>query len=497
MKQRLLAILLLISLLAALAACGGNDDITESTDPSTSGADTTAAKDLPLVESTCKLPYSKADTLDPYQCKTMINQQLSSLLYDSLFRLDAQYRPNRLLASNYTVAGKTLSVTLVSDRSFSDGSKITAADVVAAFNLAKNSPHYKEQLSNVQTATAKGNVITFTLKAEDPYAVSCLDFAIGKVRKGAIPLGSGRYVLKEEAHSVRLQANTKYPDFSPRLATLALVDATDSSALPNSIAIGNVSFAYDDLSDGKYQRVSASMSEVGMNNLIYLVCNSRRTMTSKPEFRQAVNLLLDREKVAQSAFQNHARATAAPWNPDWFAVKGKTMAILPDATTAAKLLKAAGVTAKDSYTLLVNQDNTFKLAAANLIATQLKAGGINVKVDAQANNAYRSSVQNGSYDLYLGEVRLTYNMDLSPLLQSGGNVSYGISAGNAAAQAYTKFCAGEITIDVFWESFQEDLPFLPLCYRNAIALYSRSMKISDSMHETDLFSGIADWAFLQ
>ena len=176
MKKKIIraaaAILVLtVALSFAFSGCSNKKD----------GGDETTTMPPEAVEAvqTLKLPYSKGDKLNPFTATSMLNQQLMPLIYDGLFALDKNYNPQPLLASNYSRSGRTLTVSLASAK-FSDGSSVSASDVVASFESAKKSPAYKTQLANFSSAKVSGNSVVFSLADDDPYAINCLTFAVTK-----------------------------------------------------------------------------------------------------------------------------------------------------------------------------------------------------------------------------------------------------------------------------------------------------------------------------
>ena len=54
-----------------------------------------------------------------------------------------------------------------------------------------------------------------------------------------------------------------------------------------------------------------------------------------------------------------------------------------------------------------------------------RACGLFLTVRALPLKQYKSALSNGNFDLYLGEVRLTANFDLSEFFSSEGNLNYG------------------------------------------------------------------------
>ena len=63
--------------------------------------------------------------------------------------------------------------------------------------------------------------------------------------------------------------------------------------------------------------------------------------------------------------------------------------------------------------LLVNRENTAKLSAAQLIAGQLESAGMEITVNALDFEDYTAALAQGDFDLYLGEVVLTADFDLT------------------------------------------------------------------------------------
>ncbi len=487
------ALFLLLSVTACYQIPGAGESTTQSTDTANSTAAATPQRFY--------LPYSQGDTLDPAKCKSLMNRQVLPLLYESLYRVDGSYKPVPCLAaqSNQETA-LTLAVD-IRNTAFSDGSAVTPADVVASFQSAKKSALYAQKLTRVKSAAVRGSSIVFQLTEPDPYLTASLDFAIFRARKDQLPLGSGRYVVQEKKNSTVLTKNPAYADFNPALKELTLVDITDSSTLLNCMNIGTVSYAYHELGGGTVPRVNGAKLDVPMNNLIYLGMRSGNAILAEKKLRQALNLLLDRATIAEHAFQNHALPAANLFHPNWYGLSGMANHTKANTQAAEKLLKECGMTAQKRksfvLTLLVNKDNAFQLQTAQTVASQFYAAGIQVNVDAKKAKDYRGALEAGKYDLYIGEIRLTPNMNLNPLLKKGGAAAFGVSQQNAMAAAYPKFCAGELDLAAFLKSYADDPALLSLCYRNALCAVSTALSCPAQLQEGDIFAQMEQWKFTE
>lgn len=446
-------------------------------------------------QNTLKLAYSKADMLDPFTCTMSANNQILGLVYDGLYKLDKAYEPIPVIAKSSIVSGNSINVTL-NTAQFSDSTALTANDVAYSFNKAKESPCYAERLKNfLSVSISASNMLVFTLETADPYALACLTFPIVKNgSEGELPIGSGRYMAQVSGETIYLVVNGKKSGFNPIIKTIMLVPVRDNSSVESSLEIGNTGFYYNDLSSGTYSRINAHTVEMGINNFVYLAFNSESEIFSNQLIRQAVNLAVDRKEISSTAFQGHARAAYSPFNPDWYMLASKDLVVSKDIDKARELIELSGVDISlQEVSLLVNKENQFKLETAEFIADYLTALGFTVKLKDYEPQYYTEAIEIGSYDMYIGEVRLSPNMDLSSLL--GGTEGYGINPDCQSVLRYTQLRNGSCELMDFVNTFNEDLPFIPLCYRNAAASYTNAMQADYACCDGDVFYDIETWSF--
>lgn len=505
-----LAFLLIIALLAGtLSACSDAE-----TDPSgeaevqggQSSSGTSSNGEITLC-------YSKSDSLNPFFAQGITNQMLATVFCDPLFKVDNTFTPEAVIAESAEISDKRVTVTLKSVK-FSDGSSVSASDVKYSFDLAKKSTAYSSTLSNVASASVSGSKVVFTLTQADKYAESVLTFPI--VKSGTAddedsrPVGSGRYKLDGTDQNPFFSVNTNNSaGASANFKTLALINLPDSDALINSLQIGNTDFIFDDLSSGSYKRINATVKEVSLNNMVFLGVNS-----SSNEFleidavRQAISAAIDRSAIATTAYQGHGVACSLPFHPSWKELSAASVTSLSDydKTEAETILKEAGLTEKNNkgillydkkpvtLKLIVNENNSFRNEAAALVSQQLEKIGFDVTVSVLSNANYLAAIEKGQYDLYLGEIKLSDNMDLNPLLKKGGAAFYGVKTDNAAISAYESFRSSETTLAQFCDTFSSSLPFIPLCFRNGVCAYSGDISSEVISYDSDKFYNIEQWS---
>jgi peptide/nickel transport system substrate-binding protein len=495
--------------LSSFSACGGSGDDTTETE---------TAVDPGAVEinyNELKLPYSKADTLDPFKAKSAMNRQIAALMYDGLFSVDKKYEPVPQIAEKYTLDGTELTVTLSKGIVFTDGAYITSDDVAYSFERAKKSDAYGGRLSNFEKVIrADGETLVFTLYKNDVYAASCLDFPV--VKYGTVqteyktlpeikpPVGSGRYVFTDGPVPTLTVNNSRLGSFWPVISSIHLVNVSDSSALFYSLEIGNISFAFDDLSGGKYTRANADSAEYNMNKMVYLGFNAENASLGSPTVRRAIELAIDRLEIIETGFQGHATVSYSPFNPDWYASSDKDFTFNYGVKNAIALLEAAGYDKINTYKirndgsksltfkLIVNKDNEFKLVTAKLIAGCLAKLNIHVSISALSPEDFLQAYDALDFDMYIGEVNMTPNMSILPFFK--GSLSKGVYS-DAAEEAYRSFAAGELSITDYADAFREETPFMPLCFRKGVVAGMRKLVGATEAWAGDIYGNIEEWSF--
>ncbi len=225
---------------------------------------------------------------------------------------------------------------------------------------------------------------------------------------------------------------------------------------------------------------------------------------------KAINSAIDRDMIVNSAYQGHAVKTLTPFNPKWSAVEGlDTSSYIVNAEEIENLLSSAGLNEKNALgyrvsgntavnlKLVVNASNNFKKETANIIASQLSQIGLNVEVLTLDFNSYINALNNGQYDLYIGEIRLSDDQSLMPFFEKeGATVAYGIDQeNNPIIQAYTQFFAGSMNVTDFMAQFNASMPFIPVCYRYGLIAYTRELNKELLSTQNDNFYNIEKWSF--
>lgn len=495
-------------LLAVLCCCGGCSTLPSSfTDVSTDdGSRPTTSQTAPVIGplTDFALCYSPSDVFNPFRATTRVNRELSFLLYEGLTALDADWEAQPALAASVEQTdGTHLRAVLRANARFSDGTPVTAADVAASFTAARKADAYAPLLQNVRTVTAQADgSVAVTLEEPDPEAACCLSFPVVPAAEvGAdSPRGSGPYRPADGG----LTANPYYPT-APAIAEIGLSNLSRNDDMLYGLESGDIAYFFNDLSDGEVVRTVSTLTgseAVPMNYLVFLGINSNKAPLSDQRLRAVLSGAISRETLCSAVFEGYAQPALTPFHPQWkpaaeltgFSASeniSQTVAQLKELgyNTVGSEGTAAGQTL--TLELLVGSGNAFREAAAVQIAAQLQKVGITVTVTTLPYDTLLARLKRGDFDLYLGEIRLSADKSLRPLLASGGAAAYGVPA--ASRESYEEYLAGALSLEQFVAAFTEQAPFLPLCWRRGIAAYHRGVS---GVSPTGLnpYYGITGWS---
>lgn len=497
MKKRIISVFCVLTVVAVLlCSCKKTPTAAEEETKTNSGSESVQSTEI-------SLPYSSSDSLNPYFATGNENLALAYLYCQPLYEIKSDYSAESVLAESITSDGTKVTVTL-QNAVFSDGSSVTAKDVVYSFNKAKVSAAFSQRLSNVASAAASGSAVVFTLGAPDSLCANILTFPIVKQAtaedSATVPTGSGRFVFDG---GLTLTVNKK-SEVASRINKITLYDVKKLEYITNAVEIGNINYLFEDFSDGQYKRIVAQNKSVTLNNFVFLGINPSSGALSSSAIRTAIYYAIDKEDISQSAYQGYAKSAVTVFNPDFNMLSSQELpSAKGDATKCDSILSKMGYnyytkngvktdqTNVLAFSILVNSENSFRVAAAQKIAARLGERGFSVAVDSVDFETYRQRVLSGNYEAYIGEVKLCENFDLSAFFNGQSGMS--LDANGNFASAYNSFKGGQADIKAVNDAFLNDMPFVPLCYRMGMAAYSKGVTPDFTYAPFDIYGNMENW----
>ena len=483
MKKRVLSLLLSGLLLLPLTGCweeepvdAGGPLVPEESQGETDPEEMDTAVLLPL---SFALPYDAGQTLDPLTCADGMQQVVGALLYEGLFQLNTNLEPQPWLCERYTYDPETFTYvfTLRSGVTFSDGSALTAADAAATLRRAKNSQRYSSRLAQMVSASGEGSTLTVVLSGTNTGFPALLDIPI--VKSGSegdeVPVGTGPYYYTQDDGGPCLLANTDWwkGDGQP-VERIGLSSAVDRESMLYQFTSHDVQLITADLTGTAPISATGNVSFQDADTTIfqYLGINVTKAPFDDPSVRRALLQGVDRDTLTGAFLSGHALPAQFPVSP--------VSSLYPDDLeqtyaydTFAQALEDAVDSRTWDLTLLVNQENSFKVSAAEYLAQTLSASGVVISVKTLPWAEYTAALAAGDFDLYYGEVKLTADWDLRPLLAIGASLNYGGWANettNSLLAAYASASDRTAAMQNLCAHLQQQVPLIPLCFKSTSVL---------------------------
>lgn len=449
--KRLTALLLAFSLLLGLCGCASKN--TEEYVPTgdallMEGQDPEELMPEDDEEQSLTLSYYPERSMNPLIGINITNRVLFSLMYQGLFSVDRKNNPWPILCSYYQVSPDNRTWTFYVDENarFSDGTKVTAADVVASYTAAKESDYYKGRFTWVDSfAEGEKNTIIFYLTTAYENFPLLLDVPIVKASTvgSEHPVGSGPYTFKTSANTAYLSkvenwwCKVKLPTGAE---TIALLEATSQSQVRDEFEFGDLDLAISNPMSDSYAeyRCDYELWEVESGIFLYIGFNvlwSEYFKDGRNEaLRKAMTYAIDREQIINDFYRGRAQATTLPTSPNSpYYSESLASRYNYDPMKFVEAIKGAYIPNDDKgnpkkLLMLVNQDDSARLRAARSIAKHLTELGLDTGVleyGGSSTTTYDQVLHAASFDMYLGQTKLPATMDLSEFFRSYGNLWWG------------------------------------------------------------------------
>ncbi len=358
---------------------------------------------------------------DPAAGFGLVDEQVASLLYDSLLAFDESGAVRPAIATKWEMTDdKTVAMTIRTDVSFHDGTPVTAQDIKATID--------RLGLGKLAQSMVATPGITVNILADDkievtsPQVFAPMMNALAYIKilpkvnidnpdnfKDAAN-GSGPYKFASyNGNVVTLEANDKYWRGAPKTKTVTFRYIEDAQARISALLSGQVDIltrvSPEDLArvEGNDDFHVTNVSPPAQIIAIY----QHNGPLGNPKLRQALAHAIDREGIAKNIMKglNKVGFSSLPTNAPFYEEQKQRFDYDPDKARA--LVTEAypnGVTLRMSTSTLVPN----QIQIDQIIAASLEQIGITVEVERLEVGAFRSSYN--TYDINLNTL-VTFDVD--------------------------------------------------------------------------------------
>lgn len=451
--KKFICLLLALTLSAALVSCKKQDE--NVLEVSFNADEESVYKNLG--ENTLWLSAWGFDTFNPIATTSKSVADCAFLVYDSLFYLDNELFANAVLAKDYSVSDdkKTYTIELNTDFKFHDGSAFSSADVVYTVKeikrMGQNSLFF-EYVENIESVSAKGdNEVVIKIVSPEPLFINNLVFPIVKKNTSSMekveePIGTGPYkfVKTNLVRAMYFEENENYAGkrasenkmknavvtFVPdkETQTYALEARRSDAACVTSYELANYN-----------PKGAVNTTYYNNKHLVFIGINSNSQPLADKTVRRAVSLAVDRQDIINSVLFGNGEPVLLPFDVKSYIYPEKYKDVSKKSSQAASELKDSGWIAESdavltktgadgkkiraSFSILVNKENESRVQCAQKIAENLKQIGINVNVLKTDFNTYKSKIESGNYEAYIGEVYMDNSYSSDVLFSEGATLS--------------------------------------------------------------------------
>lgn len=388
-KRLLLACLLTIAL--AVAGCSKAAPKDQA-----SGAPAKSGQPTELVVATDQDPVG----FDPHKVPAASSVKMYSLVYDTLTRLDADLNIIPSLATKWSVSvdGKAVTFELQKGVKFHNGREMTSADVKYSFDriLDPNTGALaKSYFTSVESVEApEPYKVVFKLKNID----SALIANVASVYTAIVPkevtdlnkemVGTGPFKMGtvESGQSVTLVKN---PDYfvkdMPKVDSIKFRIMKDEAERLAAVRTGKIDLTTVSADSSKLLETAKGVSIKSYQTMEYgyLGINVKKKPFDDVRVRQALSYAVDRNEIVSTVWKGQGQVTG----PISSAQKAYALNVgdLPlykkDVEKAKQLLKEAGY--EKGFDTVIQTASTYPdmVESAQVIQQQLKAIGINAKIE--------------------------------------------------------------------------------------------------------------------
>lgn len=456
------------------------------------------------------------------------------LMYDGLMVINDDYLPECALAESYSDSnnGKTWTFRLRNDLFFSDGSPVTADDVVATANWILNKAnaegttdkgYYMNLKYFVNSITARDDR-TVVVKTSRPYWGLLYAMTFPVVPAWALemdnPPGTGAYMVESfiPGNTLQLVTNPNWWKTPPQVKSILFVMHQLPADVIESYEYARVDAAFTrQIASAQYKSGTSSLAlDYRTNQLECLLMNHSAFPLNSQNVREAIRCLINVDYIAQQIYNGMVERTNTPFVAGtWMYNDSIASYFKQDPEKAKALLDADGWSDTNDDGILdkpndkgnsvmleldlyvyEEPDNDVRLETANYIKDTLEAYGFSIKISTVSYATAAQKLSAGAFELCLA----SYAMDVCPdagfMLISGNTGNYCRYRSSAMKELCNELRTQmsqpeyQYTLYKIQEQFAKDCPFICMFYRSGTVLTRKMYTTVRDVRELELLKGI-------
>ena len=220
---------------------------------------------------------------------------------------------------------------------------------------------------------------------------------------------------------------------------------------------------------------------------LYLAANPEGELFSNAEVRKALTHLIDREYLVDAFYRGFGQAATLPASPSSPYYNQKLASQYSyNKELFIQAVADAGLEGTEII-MILNSDDGTRLRVGREIARMLEEAGIVVQLMELNHKEYLVHVEWYQYDLYLGQTKLSPNMDLSQFFGAEGTLNYNHLEDPAMYALSLESLANSGNYYTLHKTIMEDGRLCPILFRDYAIYTQRGMFSELSAPRDNLF----------
>lgn len=350
---------------------------------------------------------SSLPNLNPYVLAPAYEPMVNNL-YDTLTRYDANMRPEPRLAESWSFSedGLTLTMKLRQGVIFHSGKPFTSADVKASMDFVLNPDNgalisgFAKRVTQLETPDEHTIIMSFETPFPGVFDLFELFFiadieASSDFSKQAVGTGPFNLASHEPGTLTRLERNADYWNGASNLDAVEIVTSPNQQAALLALKSGELDLVtelgwIDVLPFSRNDDFTTGSAPSGVAHDLSL--NLKVPALQNAKVREAIDLALDRARIAKLFFGPDGTTWCLPYNPNSIAYFEEYDNCEFDLDKAKAALEASGETLPIELKILTSTDIRSEYTTiAEILQADLKEIGINLTIENLDSAGYRSA----------------------------------------------------------------------------------------------------------
>ena len=498
--KKILQIFLAILLVTSLASCSVTEIVNDiktaikSTETKPENGDVLPDADTTVEKLTNDITVGVLDfdTYNPLVTASSTVKEICGFVFEPLFGFDSSFRTKPCLGQSYVIGsdGQSMTITIKKGVTWHDGSQFTIDDVLYTINYIRmNITNYTQLLEPVSEVWKQDeNNLCVNFSRPVPDAVALFSFPV--IKKNSVKekfkcVGTGPFMISDDLADTSLVAYDSYHNGRAEIDCIYVKSIPDKEKYISLFNANEINLATSEILDmtGFMPKSNAKVHDYLSNNMVIAGFNALSSKLNDAKTRSAISKLIDRDTIVSDTYFSRAVVAEYPINPWSWLNPDNRKKLRSDDSGALSLLADAGWGPdnrgiyfrsdgkKASYltlTITVNSGSEKKTAIAHKIADKLTLAGIPTRVKEYSQQEFINAVSQGNYEIFIGEIELMPNNDLTPVVGTGRNYfNYSNSDVDVLlAQMGTVQLEEDIktVAHTLYSKLYEEMPFAPLCF---------------------------------